>query len=300
MDHHDQRLPASPARRGDRAGGTSTTPGPARAAAPSTGGSYDRGDLADVFGTDRVTRHGRIARTPASTGNRTCSVGPPQPAPTPWIGAGAGRGPAAPRASRLARGLLVGRRAAAQRRRPAEPRHDRRCWYWLASLPRPGLAGPLAAQRLRPAGIAMGTGRAVAGRRAPFTAGLGALLALRAVRPSYALAVRQPNARRLRRTTVDTTRPRRSTALAPAAGRARRLRRIRRRGAEPVDPNGHRDRQGRAAISTSATSPTTPRRAAPAGDRRPRCRWPTRYCTPMAGLPGARRRCASTTHTGER
>ena len=129
-----------------------------------------------------MTRNGRIARTPASTREPDPPVGPPQPAQT-GRGSVPGRaGTAAPELARLAQGLLVDP-SGAQRR--SQQTAATEVLSWLASFPgqdwqdRWLLSGSdLQGSSWGPAGLSRG-------RRGAFTTGLGAVLALRAVRPSY-------------------------------------------------------------------------------------------------------------------
>lgn len=129
-----------------------------------------------------MTRNGRIARTPASAREPDPPVGAPQPAQT-GRGSVPGRaGTAAPELARLAQGLLVDP-SAAQRR--CQQSAVTEVLSWLASFPgqdwqdRWLLSGSdLAGSSWGPAGLSRG-------RRGAFTTGLGAVLALRAVRPSY-------------------------------------------------------------------------------------------------------------------
>jgi hypothetical protein len=191
-----------------------------------------------------MTRHGRTARTSMSAGGSA----PLNPLLTLSIAAEHGDAPPPSRAGAsrvdlvaLAGGLLVA---------PTVVQHNRQLAAagvvldWLHGFPGEDWQDRWIVSGADEQGSGWGPSSLSQGRRAQFTAGLGALLALQAVRPSYRwlFASRMLGA-------YDTYRRHNQTATftpaAPAADRTRWLRRVHRRRAEPGDPNGHRYGEGR-------------------------------------------------------
>lgn len=237
-----------------------------------------------------MTRHGRTARTSIRAGDPVLlgeppSSSPSSPSPSPTAAPQRSETPRSSRAGAsraelvgLAGGLLVAPTVAQRNRAQAA---TGMALDWLETFPGDDWQDRWILSGFDEHGSGWGPSGVSAGRRARFTAGMCALLAMRAVRPSY----RWLFASRLLGA-YDTYRRHNQSVM---FGRLHRH--LTEHGGCVEYVRGALNLVTRMVIVTGkdvldldlADVAATPRPAAPVDDRSTRCRWPTKGCTPWAG-----------------
>jgi hypothetical protein len=247
-----------------------------------------------------VTRHGRTARTSTSAGDPAL-LGEPPPPPSSVAAAERGDAPPLPSRAGASRGELVGL-AGGLLTAPTVAQRNRAhaatgvVLDWLETFPGGDWQDRWVLSCSDERGSGWGPSGVSPGRRARFTTGLGALLALRALRPSYRwlFASRMLGAYELYRRHNQT------------ATFGRLHRQLTEHGGSDEYTGDALNLVTRMVIVTGkdvldldlADITAYAQAAAPAGDRAPRCRWPTRRCTRWAGWQEHRRRWRSRARPG--